>query len=64
MTREKNRDTLQGLWTELMPLDDAVGIAIDPEYVKDVASGDYSVFNPEGGGLSNANRRALNISCD
>ncbi len=40
-------DTLGKLWLELVPLDDAVDIAIDPERIKDMKDGDFSAYSPQ-----------------
>lgn len=42
-------DTLKGLWTELVPCDDAVGLATDPDQIREIKNGDFSQFNPARG---------------
>ena len=38
-------DSLEGLWTELLTQDEAVGIAIDPEYARGMADSDLTGLN-------------------
>lgn len=40
---------------------DAVGIALDKKYAQEISTGDYSMFNSAGGGMTNSQRRADRI---